>query len=337
MAQILDERWQIESKLAEGGQAETFIVRDLQSNGARAVLKRLKNPNRLPRFVQEVQAISTLDHPHVLRLLAANVDAKRPYLVSELCERGSLEDQKTAVLTRTVDERLAMFLDICDGVAAAHRAGVVHRDIKPSNIFTRSDGTSVVGDFGICFIQTTERLTETMEAVGPRFYMAPELADGFAEQVTTRSDVYSLGKLLYWLFTGNVFEREDHRRPVRMLPARHGGNQLLLHVHQLLDRMITFHPGDRLSDATAVQEKVTEVRELMKHEYPTLEHPPQRCAYCGSGTYKMIATSTDKSGVFNFGLQGVNTVPHIFVCDTCGHVQMFRPAYSKNPHWLGTD
>ena len=335
MAQVIDDRWEIERQLGEGGQAHTFLVTEV-GTGQRAVLKRLKNVNRLPRFEQEVAAIRSLDHPHVLRLLAANTTAAKPYLVSEFCELGTLEDLKPHLHEMSIDERLEVFAQICDGVAAAHAANVIHRDLKPSNIFVRSHKDLVVGDFGVCFIQTADRLTETMEAVGARYYMAPELADGRAEDVKPQADIYSLGKILYWLFTVRVFDREEHRRKDRLL-TNFFKEDAILHVHQLLDVMIVYDPTERLRNASVMASNIAELKRLLRGGFPTLEHRPRSCRYCGVGTYKPIGDSQDKSAVFNFGFDSTNPpLPIIFVCDNCGHVEMFKPTYSRNKSWLGS-
>jgi serine/threonine protein kinase len=335
VAQIFDERWQVVKDLREGGQAHTFLVSDLKTGGL-AVLKRLKNPNRLPRFEQEVAAIKSLDHPRVLRLLDANTAAPKPYLVSEHCELGSLEDQKAAILGLPLEDRLDLFAQICEGVAAAHRADIIHRDLKPSNVFARALDDLVVGDFGVCFIQTADRLTETIEAVGARYYMAPELADGRAEDVTPAVDVYSLGKILYWFLTGNAFDREDHRRSDRLL-TKHFAGDWVLHIHKLLDAMITYDRAERISNGYDVVAAVAELKRRVDGRFPTLEHPPRRCRYCGIGTYKPIGeNSRDTSAVFNFGFSPTSPpMPHIFVCTQCGHVEMFMPSRSASSQWLG--
>jgi serine/threonine protein kinase len=303
--------------------------------GKKAVLKRLKNPNRLPRFEQEVAAIRALDSSRTLRLIDANTAAAKPYLVSEYCEHGSLEDFKENLPQLSVDDRLQLFAQISDGVAVAHAAGIVHRDLKPTNIFVRAPNDLVVGDFGVCFIQTAERLTETMEAVGARFYMAPELADGRADDVTPQADIYSLGKILYWLLTGRVFDREDYRRKDRLLSNFYTDDSIL-HVHQFLDVMIVYDRNARLKSGADMPKNIEALRRLLREGYPTLEHPPRLCRYCGVGNYKAIGTSNDKSAMFNFGLDSTNPpFPIIFVCRNCGHVEMFKPDYSKNPTWLG--
>jgi serine/threonine protein kinase len=335
VAQIIDDRWQIESSIGEGGQAQTFLVTEVGS-GTKAVLKRLKNPNRLPRFEQEIAAIKALDSPRVLRLIDANTTPAKPYLVSEYCEGGSLEDLKEHLRELSLDERLHLFAQICEGVAVAHAANIIHRDLKPSNIFVRAPNDLVVGDFGVCYIQTSERLTETMEAVGARFYMAPELADGRADDVTPQADIYSLGKILYWLFTGRVFDREEHRRKDRLL-TNFFKEDGILHVHQLLDVMVVYDRHERLHSGADMAKNIEELRRLLRAGYPTLEHRPRLCRYCGVGTYKAIGNSQDKSAIFNFGFDSTNPpFPIIFVCQNCGHVEMFKPDYSRNPHWLGS-
>jgi serine/threonine protein kinase len=334
MARVIDGKWEIVKQLGEGGQAQAFIVRDVVTDG-RAVLKRLKNPSRLPRFEQEISILKSIDHPRVLRLIDANSAAEKPYLVSEYCELGSLEDQKEAVSKLSLGERLALFGQIVDGVTVAHQAGIVHRDLKPSNIFVRALDDVVVGDFGICFIQTPERLTETLEAVGARYYMAPELADGRIAEVKPAADVYSLGKVLYWLLAGRIFDRENHRKTDRLLTNLYPF-EWTLQIHQFLDALIEYDMAERLPDARAVAVAFKDLQRRVTAGYPTLEHPPQICRYCGVGKYKLLGNSEDSAAVFKFGLQPANTpLPHVFVCVWCGNVIMFRPQYSKNPNWLG--
>lgn len=102
---------------------------------------------------------------------------------------------------------------ICAGVEHLHKAGIVHRDLKPENILMFS-GTPKISDFGICLVANENRLTSTSEAVGPRFYMAPELEDGKNLDVSPSADVYSLGKILYFIFSkGKIFSREKYNQP----------------------------------------------------------------------------------------------------------------------------
>jgi serine/threonine protein kinase len=334
MAQRFGDRWEITKKLGEGGQGETFLVRDLTADDDQMfALKRLKNLNRLPRFEQEVNAIRSLDHPHVLRLIDADTSASKPYLVSEYCKRGSLEDNKAEILRSDRDARMALFEEISSGVGAVHRAGIVHRDLKPSNVFLRDDGTAVVGDFGLCFIESNERLTETAEAVGARYYMAPELAEGRTDEVSAQADVYSLGKVLYWLLTGRVFDRERHRQNKNNLHHYFDLDESIEHIVVLLDKMIVEDSRRRLKDADEVSARLPNLRRLLRGHFPSLTALPQKCRYCGNGKYKGLSADPITVGSFGIKLTGSDEL-HIFICEHCGHVLMFRADMSENKGWL---
>lgn len=175
-------RWETLESLGEGGQAHTFVVRDVQVEGTvRYALKRLKNTNRLERFRTEVDILRSLSHPNVIKLVDFDLENDPPYFVSELCEGGDLTNYRSTYKDNA-PKALITFIEICKGVAAAHEADVIHRDIKPANILFRTDeGPVVVADFGIAYVEDGERQTLTDEAVGPRNFIAPELEDGQAE------------------------------------------------------------------------------------------------------------------------------------------------------------
>jgi serine/threonine protein kinase len=215
--QIFGGRWEIHEPLGEGGQAHTFRVVDLKGDEKTSyALKRLKNVRRLERFRSEVEALRSLADPNVIKLIDFDFEAKQPYLVSEFCAGGNLE-RNISRFNQDPIQALNLFIEICKGVAAAHDKGIIHRDLKPTNILLRtSEGPPVVADFGICYIEGGERHTLTEEAVGPRWFMAPELEDGRASDsdISSASDIYSLGKLLYWLISDRkIFSREKHREP----------------------------------------------------------------------------------------------------------------------------
>lgn len=207
-------KWIVARSLSEGGQAVTFLAyREDDPEKRQCVLKRFKNPDRVKRYESEVAAALSLDHPNLVKYVDSDLKSAKPFMVTEYysggpLSRGNFDNWSTI-------ERLQLFRAICDGVGYAHSQGIIHRDLKPDNIFLHKDGkTPVVGDFGICFIsEEGTRFTLTDEAVGARRFTAPELEDGRAGQVSARSDVYSLGKILYWLFAKRVFDREKHREP----------------------------------------------------------------------------------------------------------------------------
>ncbi len=336
MAQQYD-RWRVVEQIGQGGQAKALrVYNESDPEKKPFVLKRLSNLKRLARFEKEVRAGLELSHPNILKIVDKNLDHASPYFVAEYCPKGALEFGKLSGLSLT--DRLRMFSAICRGVGHAHGKGFTHRDLKPDNIFLREDMTPVVGDFGLCFItEEGDRVTMLDEQVGSRWYMAPELAHGRAKDVTPAADVYSLGKVLYWMVSGKVFDREEHRNPVFDLTEGQKAPDIFF-VYDLLDRMIVHGPQERFADAEEVADAVDEAVRLIEIRAHLLDlRVPQQCNYCGRGLYKPVADTTsltDRSGVtdvhnFGFTIMG-RPLMLILVCDYCSNVQMFRPDYSGN-------
>lgn len=323
-------------RLRQGGQSITFAVRKNGEKGGRLyVLKALRNPDRLARFKREVEALKSLNHENLLKLVHFDIQPgeDEPYIVTEYCPEGSLCDFPVRQLTE--DELIRIFLQICKGVGAAHSVGIVHRDIKPANIFMRDRWTPVVGDLGICWIpEEAERPTETLEAVGPRLFMAPEFEGGKVKNVLPSADVYSLGKLLHWLFKQKPVPREHHHDPDFDIAEGRSGNAALQLVNQLLDRMIVEAPLRRLQDANEV---VVEVERLIERHraggHALGPGIPQRCSYCAEGTYQVVVEAQRSPGGMGAPFAALNEfgfhpnpdgIWRILACDKCGHVQVFR-------------
>jgi serine/threonine protein kinase len=260
MGKIYGDRWEIIESVGEGGQAHTFLVKDNKGEGEiQYILKRLKPRSRIERFKREIEVVRNLSHPNIVQLIDFDLTAKEPYLVTEYCSGGSLAKAKPFWQDSPI-EALDTFQQVCEGVAFAHNNGIIHRDLKPDNIFLRSkNGPAVVGDFGICYLEEDgTRITLTEEAVGPVHYMAPELEEGRIANVSPKSDIYSLGKLLYWLLSGGkIFSREKHRDPEWDLkgPRKWSGrnaseefwkNIYMEHVNRLLDKMIVNDSQQRI-------------------------------------------------------------------------------------------
>jgi len=341
MAQIFGERWEIKKSLPEGGQAFTYIVSDNKGDGqALYVLKRLKNIKRIERFKREIETIRNLSHENILRLIDFDLDSEKPYMVTEYCLGGSLS-QSDPFWSNSPITALNIFIQACQGILYAHNNNIVHRDIKPENIFLRTkEGPVVVGDFGICYVEEDgTRVTITEEAVGPRYFMAPELEDGRIEHVSSLSDTYSLGKLLYWLLSGGkAFSREKHRDQNYDLKGHNplipkGWNNIYMeHVNRLLDNMITDDPSRRIMVDEVVR-GVQRLSRLIDKEFtPISKDIKQPCKYCGYGFYYLQAVSS--TDVRNFGFNTVGAPQwRIYTCEICGHVQSFRIDLAKMKEW----
>ncbi|OQW37781.1 MAG: hypothetical protein A4E19_12210 [Nitrospira sp. SG-bin1] len=333
-------KWEIVRSLPEGGQAHTFLVRNSEDSDDTGlyVLKRLKNPERLGRFWREIEIGLKLAHPNLIKVINFDIVAQRPYLVCQYCEGGDLRSRGVGQGLGAI-AGLKFFHSICQGVAYAHQNGVVHRDLNPKNVFIDLKSNSpVVGDFGICFLdQQGERLTVTEEAVGPRLYIAPELEDGRVEEVSQRSDVYSLGKLLYWIITGTEFSRKKYRDAEFDLSQKLHDPRME-HVNRLLDKMITTDPKARFPSAVEVLSEIEETIKMLEQGFNVVSgNVEQRCLYCGKGSYQLVANGRPSTGFGDLETFGITVrgrgemIWRVCICNNCGNMQFFRPDRTHNP------
>lgn len=207
---------------AEGGQGRLYLVKNLSDASEEIyVLKELKNPKRKKRFEREIAAIANIKpHPNVIQLVDTGIyrDENKPCYVMPRADCSL--DLHLPEISENINLSFEVFQLICAGVEHLHKANIVHRDLKPENILVFS-GTPKISDLGICLVADENRLTSSSEAVGPRFYMAPELEDGKNLDVSSSSDVYSLGKVLYFILSkGKIFSREKHNQPKFNLSKR---------------------------------------------------------------------------------------------------------------------
>jgi len=342
--------WKWEADLGEGGQSHVFrVVRSDEPEGPHYVLKRLKNLKRIDRFNREIEACQKLDHPNIIKIIAHETDPKgRPFIVTEYCAGGSLAGKKPPL--GSIPVVLRLFRQVCAGAAHAHTHGVIHRDLKPDNIYLREDGTPVVGDFGLCFVDDGGQITSTEEVVGSRFYCAPELREGRVRPGIPEkaADVYSLGKLLYWMLAGRIFDREDHRLEEYSLGSHDPGNPGYELVNQLLDKAIVADPMRRYLGAETLAEAVDGITKvILAGGHAITLGVPHRCMFCAQGEYNVVVNTLNDSVPFApkhtvtkgtahdlFGLQSVGSPAWlILVCRACGHVQVFRPDLSPESEW----
>jgi serine/threonine protein kinase len=336
-------KWKVLRALSEGGQAHTYLVSEVGTDDNKVfVLKRLKNLERVKRFKEEIRACLELSHPNILRIVGHDYESQKPYLVSEYLEGGPLA--KVDITAYPLVQRLRMFSEICRAVGYAHmnKPMIIHRDLKPDNIFLRSDmKTPVVGDFGICFIdEDGERATLVDEAVGSRRFTAPELEDGRADEIGPASDVYSLGKMLYWMLAGRVFEREKHRE-TRFDLTRNATDPSTHFVYDVLDKTILLDKSKRLPNAEALADAIDEVvKKIIMKAHPLDLNAPQQCLYCGVGMYKKrVETDLSKpipatDNLESSGFRFINNQRWlILICDNCGNSQIFVRNFPKNDNW----
>ncbi len=258
MAKKYGGRWEIVKEVGKGGQGDVFEARDTlpSSDGAIVALKRVKNPNRHSRFRNEVAAIKTLSHPNVIKLIdhsALDTESDAPekqYIVMPLARGGDLS-KRVSMYEGNLDGTLIVAKQIASALEAAHALGIVHRDVKPQNILFPEQSNEIwLTDFGICFVLDGVRPTGDEEVVGPWAFMAPELEHGGTLQVRPSADVYSLGKLIYYMVSGGVVvPREQLFEPPYAAVFAAGGRY---HLLNLLLRKMVCNVSTRLTDMSDV-------------------------------------------------------------------------------------
>ena len=209
-------RYKLLERIGEGGCGVVYVVEQTQPVRRRVALKVIKlgmdTKAVIARFEAERQALAMMDHPNIAKVLdAGTTETGRPYFVMELVRGIKITDYCDQNQLPT-NERLDLFIKVCQAIQHAHQKGIIHRDIKPSNILvTLHDGVPVpkVIDFGIA--KATEgRLTDATvytqlhQFIGTPAYMSPEQAEMSGLDIDTRSDIYSLGVLLYELLAGST-------------------------------------------------------------------------------------------------------------------------------------
>jgi serine/threonine protein kinase/Tol biopolymer transport system component len=210
-------RYEIRAKLGEGGMGEVYLAQDITLD-RKVALKILpervaSNELRMQRFVQEAKAASALNHPNILTIYEIGTEPGAHFIATEFIDGETLRQQMIHT-PLSIGEAIEISLQVASALASAHAAGIIHRDIKPDNVMVRRDGIVKVLDFGLA--KLTERWrtdevdrdaatramvqTEPGTVMGTTAYMSPEQARGI--EVDTRTDIWSLGVVLYEMVTG---------------------------------------------------------------------------------------------------------------------------------------
>ncbi|MBN4056902.1 protein kinase, partial [bacterium AH-315-J21] len=213
------QHYRIVDKIGAGGMGEVYLAEDTKLD-RKVALKFLpanmaQDSDLRARFTREAQATAKLNHPNIVTIYEVSEQHGRPFFAMEL-----VEGQTLAEMSRSnkldVNRIIEIAIQLCDGLGAAHEKQVVHRDIKPSNIVIDSYGRPKILDFGLAAIQGGENLTKTGSTLGTIRYMSPEQVQG--QKIDRRSDLFSLGVLLYELLAGRTpFEQDNEAATLKSI------------------------------------------------------------------------------------------------------------------------
>ena len=209
-SQVIADRYRINDPehdlLGRGGMGDVYRATDTET-GEMVAVKALNpgmvalDPTIVERFLREGEVLRQLNHPNIVRMLAAAEEEGRHYLIMEYVVGGSLQDLLTAGPLPT-PRILEIALDLADALTRAHRLGIIHRDLKPGNVLLAADGSPRLADFGIAHVDAKARLTETGLLMGTVDYLSPEACRGDA--LDERTDIWAFGVMLYEMASGRL-------------------------------------------------------------------------------------------------------------------------------------
>ncbi len=260
--------YQLEERVGRGGMGEVWRARHTRLGSERAVKLLPANlatePDFLKRFEREAASASRLDHPNILAVYEYGESNGVPYLVMPYIKGGTLKERMAAGPVPR-EEALNYLKQAAEALDYAHEQGLVHRDVKPANLLLDGRGRLYLADFGIAkALEGAEGLTRTGVGVGTPEYMAPEQAQGRADQ---RSDLYALGVVLYQLLTGRVpysgnstveVLMKHLQDPLPLLPLRNIAPTLPARVEQVVTKALAKNPNDRYASGKAMVEDLQE-------------------------------------------------------------------------------
>jgi len=255
---ILNQRYEIEEKLGDGGMATVFRGRDTRLN--RVVAIKVLHPhhandiNFLQRFSHEAQAAANLRHPSIVDIYDVGQEDRQHFIVMEFVDGPDLKSIILRKRQLPIQQVLQIGANIADGLDTAHNLGMVHRDVKPQNILVTHDGTAKITDFGIAKSGLSTAQTETGVTFGTADYISPEQAKG--QPATAQSDIYALAVTLYEALTGQLPFTGDSAVAVALQhvsskppPIRRHNPNVSPALEQLILRALAKNPNDRPASA----------------------------------------------------------------------------------------
>ena len=282
--QKINDRYEIVKSIGEGGMDNVYLATDniLNRNVAVKVLRGdLSSDEKfIRRFQREALSVSNLSHPNIVEVYDVGEEDGQYYIVMEYIEGKTLKQliQKRGALT--IPEVIDIMSQLTDGLTHAHDAYIIHRDIKPQNIMILDNGTVKITDFGIAVAVNATQLTQTNSVMGTVHYLPPEQANG--KSATVKSDIYSLGILMYELLTGSVPFKGDNAVEIALkhmkekIPSVRKQNPLILQsVENIILKACAKNPRNRYDSVSEMHNDIVTAMDKeneKKYVYPYPEN-----------------------------------------------------------------
>src|SRR6266508_5707791 len=287
MLQIGDQfdQYQIQAHMAQGGMSDIYRAFDLV-NRREVVIKipdpsMLGDPAQFERFQRELEVMTTLNHPTILKGLGSGKYNRIPYLVTQYVDGQSLRKLIEASAPLPPEQAVAFIRKIADGMAYCHKNNVIHRDLKPENILITTDDQPVIMDFGLALTRGAHRVTYSnlSATMGTPDYMAPEQIEG--QRGDQRTDEYALGTILYEMLAGKTPFTGDSNMAI-MAQHLHGTAQRLDRINPLVSPQLAavvatclaLNPEDRYADMDALIEALDHPENVNVTILDQLNAPP---------------------------------------------------------------